>query len=949
MKSVFVCIVFLANFNLIFAQSTGELLHREALANIEQGKYGEAIELLNRFISANPQNPEGFNLRGKCFEKRGLYEQALYDYRSALKLDPDNSKFQSNISRVTEEFNKLLYNDISGYKREIAINPEVACNYLEIGKCYKKLGEWQEAENWYDKYLKREEASSDEILRYTEILAKNGHISKGEPILKRYTKKDPDDHRLWSRYGYFTMWLGKKKIALEAFENALKLRPYFKEAIDGYDLVRGKGYVYTINDTTSRYNYGLPLKRRYKPYPIDNYYRKLKKNPEDISTRYLLIDELVKNNRYEEAVDQLNFLDGLKIQDDRLDGLRAEVLDKREKYYDSQIASLELKLSSKAEDKKIIFELVEYYSLKEDYLKANMLLSDYLLHHPEDYEVRYKKAVMLSRAGNLSDATREMEIVISHSPSNIDYKLLYGQLLVWTNENLDVAEENLSEVLKYKPDNLNAMIALSNLYFQRNDLISAQKYVNEGLVINLSDKDLLQLNKSIEIQKTINAKNELYNLLEKAREYVFRKKCEQAITYYNIYFEKPGADPYLKKELAEAYLCNNNYYDALMIYGDLVNEFPGDYSLFKQRAKIYYWSGDSLSALNEFEKLSRIDKDDAEVKLFLGDSYMKVKDYKNARKVYEELLAISPTSHILQTRMKWLGNEGLDDNSISTFPTYFSLIPDASYFTDNVDFTYSTQGLRAELGVTSYLSLSVSGYLGYVSSESERLNLNLFRADAYLKFTKYVTGQFGAGILNFKNVKRSDLFSASIKAEKEKKYKFEATFTSADAIHLLYSPYLVNVRLNANYILLSGKYITNEAILLAADFAYISVSDNNQGNRLNLKVGKVFDEIFSIGYEYYYYNFKTESDLYWSPKNFEVHSGWIDWNAINENNFNLQLSAKVGYDPRDSYVVKEFDGIFNCKFTDNFTLQMRSSFGSSVKFNQGYNSVSFGVTAYWTL
>jgi hypothetical protein len=50
------------------------------------------------------------------------------------------------------------------------------------------------------------------------------------------------------------MWLGKKRTALKAFENALELRPYFKEAMDGYDMVRGKGYVYTVNDTTSGYN-----------------------------------------------------------------------------------------------------------------------------------------------------------------------------------------------------------------------------------------------------------------------------------------------------------------------------------------------------------------------------------------------------------------------------------------------------------------------------------------------------------------------------------------------------------------------------------------------------------------------------------------------------------------------------------------------------------------------
>jgi tetratricopeptide (TPR) repeat protein len=70
---------------------------------------------------------------------------------------------------------EILYNIIAGYKREIAINPLIARNYLEVGKSYKNLGEWTEAEKWYDEYLKREEASSDELIRYSEILVKMKH------------------------------------------------------------------------------------------------------------------------------------------------------------------------------------------------------------------------------------------------------------------------------------------------------------------------------------------------------------------------------------------------------------------------------------------------------------------------------------------------------------------------------------------------------------------------------------------------------------------------------------------------------------------------------------------------------------------------------------------------------------------------------------------------------
>ncbi|MGQ9644536.1 MAG: tetratricopeptide repeat protein, partial [Ignavibacterium sp.] len=188
---------------IIFSQTNQQKLLDDSKLLISSGRYGEAIELLNRFVASNPQSAEGFNLRGNCHEKRGNYEQAVYDYRTAIRISPNDKIISENLKRAENDWYRLLYNQIEGYKREIAINPSVAKNYLEIGKCYKNLGEWSEAEIWYDLYLEKEEASADEMLRYTEILAKNNHIQKGEPYLKNFVEKYPDDHRLWSRYGYF--------------------------------------------------------------------------------------------------------------------------------------------------------------------------------------------------------------------------------------------------------------------------------------------------------------------------------------------------------------------------------------------------------------------------------------------------------------------------------------------------------------------------------------------------------------------------------------------------------------------------------------------------------------------------------------------------------------------------------------------------------------------------
>ncbi len=930
-----------------FAQT--ESLKFDAQQMMKNGKYGEAIELLNRYISANPRNSEGYYLRGKSYEKRGQYEMAVYDYRSALKLDPKNELYNSNLSRVKEEWDKIIYSRIEGYKREIAINPARAINYLMIGKNYKNLGEWQEAEKWYDNYLRREEASADEILRYTEILAKNNHISKGEPILKRYTEMYPDDHRLWSRYGYFTMWLGKKRTAIIAFETALRLRPYFKEALDGYDLARGKGYIYTVNDTTARYNYGLPVPRSYKVYAIDRYYRILKKNPGNVAVRYKLIDELLKHDRYEEAVKQLNVLKLTESNTPNFQSVKDEVLSKREKYYSDKISSLINQVEKNPADRKKIIELGKYYSFLKEYDNEVDLYDKYLNVYSADTEIRYLKAQALTWKGDLFKAKDELKNVLNSDPSNKKYQLLYGQVLVWMNKDLDVAETNLKSVLKKEPNNLQALITLTGLNFQRNDLASAEIYLTRGFMVDPYNHNLEKLENSIKLQAERNAETKLYEILEKAREYAFNKNCDEAINYYNKYFSDSASDIHLKKELAEAYLCKKDYDSAIQIYNDLLSTFPGDYELAKQRAKVYYWMGDSLHALDEFEKLVLNNPDDADAKIYLGDSYMKAGDYANARATYEELLAIAPSSYILQTRMKWLGNAGGEGYSGSVFPAYFSIIPEGYYYNDNLDFTYNKQGARLELGITNYLSLGAGGYFGFISSANERLNLNMFRADIYVKFSKKVLGYAGAGTTNFKSAGSTHIFEAGLKTQEDKKYTFSATFYSTDAAFILYSPFLVNRRLTANYLLLTGEYITKNDIFLRGDYSYTSVSDGNKGSRFIFRIGKIFDDVFGTGYEYYYYNFNNDTPLYWSPDNYESHSLWLDWDAITEESFVLSLKGKVGIIPDDNFILREFYSYFKFYFVRNFFLQATAGFSSSIQDRRGYSSFSFGLSLYWSL
>ncbi len=929
----------------IFPQSSNSLQYKnEALSLMKDGRYGEAIDLLNKFVSENPQRADGFNLRGVCYEKRGNYENALYDFRTAKRLSPNDKEITSNLNRSTKDWYKLLYNKIEGHKREIAINPKFAKNYLEIGKCYKNLGDWNEAEVWYDLYLEKEEASADEILRYAEILAKNNHIAKGEPILKKYTEMYPTDHRLWSRYGYFVLWLGKNKLAIQSFTTALEIRPYFKEALDGLDLAKGKGYIYSINDTTTRFNYGISPAP--KEYIIDKYFRIIKNNPADDNTRFKLVEELIKAKRYEEGYQQLIYLSAKYSKEKRYTDLFERLITLRTAYYSDRIRYFEDLLIKNPEDKNALLELGKFYSYQEEYNLAIKYYRNYLVSNPNDGEVRFKLAQILVWQNNLCDARKEVDELIKSFPENIDYQLLSANINLWLNQDLGETEKLLENVISKQPNNIEAVSELAKLKMQSGKIKEAEALIFKLELIDKNLPEIPQLKNGLELARTQKEEKELYQILEAARKNIIDENYDEALKTFNKYFTAGGKDPGAYKEMADVYLKQSNFNNAIKIY-DMLLSSQYDYETDKQRAKVILWNGDSLLAVKEFKRLVKKNPDDVEVKLLLGDSYLKAGQTQNAKRIYEELLSKSPNSHIIKLRLGWLG--GSDKFSIESFPRYLQLIPQGFYFTDNTNFKLNNIGIDLDLGITNAIAIGISGSHGNLYSSIENLRFNQFKGSVYAKLSEFINGSFSFGQTYFVNNKQESLFDINLSLHKKNTYTISAFLNYSNAVFILYSPFLISKGLNAYYYGLNAEYKFKNNFVLSGKYAMLNVSDNNRGNQFQARLGKIFEDDITAGYEYYYYSLNKLTALYWSPNNFESHSLWMDWNLFKDETITFNLGGKVGLIPQNNFILSEFYASIKYQINNSISFNAKVTTGSSSRSNIGYRSTSLQASLFWNL
>lgn len=946
---------------LIQAQTPDEGLKKAAIEHMRAGRYGEAIDLLNKFITANPRLPEGYHLRGLSFEKRAQYQYSVLDLRRARKLDPQNAEIQKDLDRVIQIWYAELNDKIKGHLREIAIDPTNPYNYLEIGKAHRWMEHWIDAEEWYDKYLERDDnASPDEIIRYSEILAKNNHIKKGEIILKKWVDRYPEDWRLWSRYGYFTLWLGHNKNAIKAFETALSFKPFFKEAQDGLDQAKREAYVTQYNQEDYEQ----------KEFPIDRYYRILRSNPENDDVRFKLVDELIKAERIEEAYQQLQIL-GVKYSGDpKYEEKWEYVTNYRDEVYHQKIDTYQARVDKDANDREAVTKLAQYYGYLQEYDSGYSVLDNYFQAHPDekDPELRFLYARMAAWARDFDSAIRIMDDLLVDKPENLDYQLFRAQLSVWNQRDLDVAREYLTNVLAARPNNLEALISMSSLLLEEKDFEGAQEYADKAKAIDPTNNEVIKLQSNIDFHKMRAEEEKLYGILNEGRELAMDGDCAGAIPYYEDYLAKAEPNDLILKEYGDILFCDKRYDDALNVYDEvLANGYYYEASL--QRAKVLFSKGDSLEAVTAFQDVVKEEPYEFEPRLYLGDAYAKAEMYDSAKATYDNLMTWDLDSieiAMVDMRYGWLPATGLG-SIFETFPQYIGISPFASFYTDNLSYTMFKYGGRMEMGILEFLSLGVSFYNTPLKAKIESLDndiitnrniaftgnrsITTFKGHLFFHFGKYFTAGIGLGSNNVDGTyvsRETDIFA---RAEQKDKWYVHANYLNSEGVLVLYSPYLIDVRLAAEQYRLAGYFKHPSGFNLGGSYQLISVpaDGSNMGNDVQIRLGKFFTEDVNVGYEYYYANWRFDSELYYSPIGFTHHAAFVNYFLENTEDLRVVLEGKIGYVPISSAMILAGSGEVQYKILPGLNFTGKLSMGQTSRNDSAYRYTSGEISIYWNI
>lgn len=214
-------------------------LLQQADERIGQGRYGDAVELLRKVISINPENKSG----AKALYKLGFtlesflkdFEGALFNYQEFIRLSQDRVsvyEVQKRIANIYFEQNREPDKAIAAYKKLITFNPESLENDLfqfRIAEAYFRQNNFEQSRFEYQQLLERFPRSQFTARARYEV--GNTYYMEGKYDIAIEALKQVLRHHSMSEYAVEANFL-----MAQCFEQQEKLQ----NALQMYETVKGR-------------------------------------------------------------------------------------------------------------------------------------------------------------------------------------------------------------------------------------------------------------------------------------------------------------------------------------------------------------------------------------------------------------------------------------------------------------------------------------------------------------------------------------------------------------------------------------------------------------------------------------------------------------------------------------------------------------------------------------
>lgn len=251
---------------------------------VEQGRYNEAESLYKQAISLDANDAMIYFHLGGLYEQTGKYADAKTAYANGLQRNPQYTYGLYNLARTQIQLQE--YNDAIGsyrqflthYPNHFEARQRLASLYLVAGQPEASAHEYSELQRQFPEHFTQH-------LPMAKALTRAKKPEQALEELKAAFVQDGNKADVLQEMGLAHMSLGQTDYALQNFEKAFNNDPTRKELLLQMADIQFEGD---------------KLKEA-----EDNYRKYLEHTPEDNNVRYTLAGLLMKQEKYDGAIEQL--------------------------------------------------------------------------------------------------------------------------------------------------------------------------------------------------------------------------------------------------------------------------------------------------------------------------------------------------------------------------------------------------------------------------------------------------------------------------------------------------------------------------------------------------------------------------------------------------------------------------------------------------------------------
>ena len=405
--------------------------------------YEDAKENLLQALEKREDSVLVHYLLGILYKKLGDLDNAFYHFEKAYNLD--SSCFEINFEYAKALYEKKEYQ--RAFDLAITLNNLGDQNLSLLELCAKSalaVNQLDVAESYVGKLLQKDPENAENILLRAEILFKKGEYLRVSSLLDAYSKTDKTSLKyLLLRSQLQNIWNRNTTAAIATISEALTLYP------DNFDVLLCAAEL--IADSGSKINGKSALDL------IELLKEKDGNNPKLLEIE---VKEYIRQKNWEKAYEIA------------LDLIFLESSEATKLNYVSICIEL-----GKAE---------EAFSIAKQLYEINPA--------NEDIQLAYIKSLIANNKNN--DALSIIASSLESASSKMKSALYYQRSRLENSE--DKKLSSLRSSLTANPRNEEALFALYELYFNKNDYRKAQYYLKQVIALNPSNQELLEINANLE-------------------------------------------------------------------------------------------------------------------------------------------------------------------------------------------------------------------------------------------------------------------------------------------------------------------------------------------------------------------------------------------------------------------------------------------------------------------